>query len=88
MHSTKNTVEAEHHMKNLARKGVLELEERFVNSAAFHCNNMHVRDDPGLQVTSVLNLLLSQHLSDPVILFRDNTIQQVEHIDTEKHDSE
>lgn len=83
MRSTKNTVEAEHHMQYLPRKGALE--QRRDLSTQQLSNNMHNWDDPGIQVTT--NCSLTQHLSDPVILSHDNVIQRVERIDTEIHDS-
>lgn len=81
MRSTKNTAEAEHHMQHLARKGVCELRGDLSTqqlSAVASCTSGMIQ---GFRLPQYANCSLTQHLSDPVILYSDNTIQQVEHIE-------
>lgn len=87
MRSTKNTVKVEHHMQHLARKGVLELRRDLSTqqlSTVTTCTSGMIQ---GFRLPQYANYCLTQQLSDPVILFRDKTIQQVKHIESEIHDS-
>ena len=77
MRITKNTVEAEHHIQHLARKGVCELSKNLSTqqlSAVTSCTSGMIQ---GFRLPRYANYSLTQHLSDPPILYIDSTIQQV-----------
>lgn len=75
MRITTNTVDAEHHIQHLARKGVCELSNNLSTqqlSAVTSCTYGMIQ---GFRLARYANYSLTQHLSDPPILYIDSTIQ-------------